>query len=478
MNTSKSFAGKNAIVIGASMAGMLTARALADHFEQVTLLERDSFPAPGEQRKGVPQGRHAHAVLAQGLHIMEGYFPGLIERLVSLGADYGDVSHLARWYHEGDFHEPTISGVNAINISRPRLETEVREQVLALPNIQAVDGCDVLGLIATADNSRVTGVRIIRRKAGSAEESLAAALVVDASGRGSRSPAWLERIGYSRPEEEAVKIDVVYASCQYQRQPEHIPGVNALIVSASPENPRGGVLLSQEDNRWMLTVAAYLGEEIPLDHAGLLAYVGKLGVPALYEVIANAQPLSDPVPHKIPSNLRRRYEKLDRFPQGYLVIGDALCSFNPIYGQGMSVAAMETAALGKCLTQGEKGLARRFFNATARIIDVPWSTAVGNDLRIPQIEGRRSPMVRFINWYIGKLHHAAHRDSAVSVAFLKVINLMAPPPSVMQPGVMWRVWRGNVHRPQVRTDMQVSDVTTAQQSSVDGSALSAIGSEK
>jgi 2-polyprenyl-6-methoxyphenol hydroxylase-like FAD-dependent oxidoreductase len=446
MTQQHAFAGKTAIVIGASMGGLLAARALADHFEQVTLLERDAFPAPGEQRKGVPQGRHAHAVLAQGLQIMEGYFPGLIEQLVSLGADYGDVSEKARWFHEGACHQPTHSGVNAINISRPRLEAAVRARVLALPNVQAIEGCDVLGLLATPDNARVTGVRVIRRRADSAEESLSADLIVDTTGRGSRSPAWLEALGYARPQEEAVKIGVSYTSCVYERRPEHIPGVNALIVAAAPENPRGGVLLSQEGNRWILTVAAYRGEQIPLDQAGLREFVRSMATPALYDVIKDAQPVGEPVPHKIPSNLRRRYEKLTRFPAGYLVTGDALCSFNPIYAQGMSVAALEAQALGACLAQGEAKLASRFFKQASKIIDIPWSTAVGNDLRFPEIEGPRTAMTKFINWYVGKLHHAAHHDAEVSVAFLKVVNLLAPPPSIMAPGIMWRVWRGNRRR--------------------------------
>ncbi|HRQ40453.1 MAG TPA: monooxygenase [Chloroflexota bacterium] len=444
MAQSKTFAGKRAVVIGASMGGLLAARVLADHFEQVTLLERDTFPTGGENRKGVPQGRHAHAVLAQGLQIMEGYFPGLTERLISLGADYGDVSYLVRWFHEGGCHQPTMSGVNAINISRPRLEAEVRARVLALPNVQAVEGCDVLGLLATPDNGRISGVRIIRRKAGSAEESLNADLVVDASGRGSRSPAWLEELGYERPSEEAVKVGVTYTSCQYRRKPEHIPGVNALVMAASPENPRVGVLLSQEGGRWMLTVAGYLGGQAKPDQASLLEFVRCLPNPAIYQVIKDAEPIGEPATHKIPSNLRRRYEQLTRFPQGYLVMGDALASFNPVYAQGMSVAAMEAAALDGCLAQGEARLAERFFKQAGKIIDIPWSTAVGNDLRFPEVEGPRNGMVRFINWYISKLHHAAQHDAVVSVAFLKVVNLVEPPPSVMHPRIMWRVLRGNL----------------------------------
>ncbi|MBX3058094.1 MAG: monooxygenase [Anaerolineae bacterium] len=444
MAHSKTFAGKRAVVIGASMGGLLAARVLANHFEQVTLLERDSFPAAGENRKGVPQGRHAHAVLAQGLTIMEKHFPGLIDRLVSLGADYGDVSELARWYHEGGCHQPTRSGINAINVSRPLLEAEVRARVLALPNVQAVEGCDVLGLLSTPDNGRVTGVRIIRRKAGSAEESLMADLVVDASGRGSRTPAWLEGLGYERPLEEEVKVGLTYTSCQYRRKPEHIPGVNAVIMASSPENPRVGVLLSMEGNRWMVTVAGYLGVQATPDHAGMLEYARGLDDPAIYQVIKDAEPLSEPATHKIPSNLRRRYDRLARFPQGYLVMGDALASFNPVYGQGMSVAALESAALDDCLAQGDDRLAERFFKQAGKIIDIPWSTAVGNDLRFPEVAGPRNGMVRFINWYIGKLHHAAQYDPVVSVAFLKVVNLVEPPPSVMHPRIMWRVLRGNL----------------------------------
>ncbi|HMO59574.1 MAG TPA: FAD-dependent monooxygenase [Roseiflexaceae bacterium] len=461
MTHKHSWSNKTAIVIGSSMAGLLAARVLANYVEQVTLIERDTFPAAGENRKGVPQGRHAHAVLAHGLQIMEGFFPGLIDTLISAGADYGDASELARWYHEGDYHQPAASGINAINISRPHLEAEIRTRLLALPNLQAWQGCDVLGLLTTPDSSRVTGVRVIRRRPGSAEETLSADLVIDASGRGSRSPAWLADLGYERPPEESVKIGVNYTSCTYERRPEHMPGVNALIMAASPEDPRVGVLLSQEDNRWILTVAAYMGEQIPLDHDGLCAYVRSMASPHLYEVIKDARPLSDPVAHKIPTNLRRRYDRLRRFPAGYLVIGDALCSFNPIYGQGMSVAALEAQALGVCLAGGEHTLAQRFFTRAAQIIDTPWSTAVGNDLRLPAIEGPRTLMTRFINWYITRLHRAAHHDALVSAAFLKVIHLLAPPPSLLHPAVVWRVLRGNLrtaaitgHTPQLHPGIQ------------------------
>lgn len=444
MSTQQTGAGGAAVVIGASIGGLLAARALAEHYGQVLLLERDTLPAAGGHRKGTPQSRHAHAVLVRGLAVIEGYFPGLTAALVAQGADYGDVSQNARWFHEGAHHRPAVSGHHAINVSRPLLEATVRARLRELPNVQLVDGCDVLGLLTTPDAARVSGVRVIRRRADSAEESLAADLVVDASGRGSRSAAWLEALGYARPVEDVVQIGVTYTSCEYRRRAEQRAGPVALIVAASPEQPRGGVLLSQEGDRWILTAAGYLGAQAPLTHAGLLEYVGGMAVPALYEVLKDAEPVSEPVAYKIPSNLRRRYERLARFPQGFLVFGDALCSFNPIYAQGMSVAALEAEALGACLEQGEDDLAQRFFAQAAAIIDPPWATAVGNDLRFPEVAGPRTAMTRLIAWYLGKLHHAAHHDAELSLAFLKVANLLEPPPSLLRPGIAWRVLRGNL----------------------------------
>ncbi|MCL4868710.1 MAG: FAD-dependent monooxygenase [Anaerolineae bacterium] len=444
MGQQTTFRGKQAIVIGASMAGLLAARALANHYEQVTLLERDSFPEPGENRKGVPQGKHAHALLARGLQIMEAHFPGLTDHLISLGADYGDVSALARYYMEGHLHKPTISGVKAICISRPRLEAEVRQRVLALPNVEVVTQCDVLGLLTTPDKRRVNGVRLIRRQPGSAEESLAADLVVDASGRGSRSPAWLESLGYERPSEDNIKINITYTSCYYRRRPEHIPGVNAVVVD---DFRRAGAMISQEGNRWIVTLGGYLGEQATPTHAGILEYARNLNPPIIYHTLKDAEPLGEPTTYKTPSNLRRRYERLPRFPTGYLVMGDALCSFNPIHTQGMSVAAMESMALDDCLRQGEGKLATRFFKQAAKIVDVAWSLAAESDLRIPEVEGPRSPMLRLSNWYVSKLNQAAQHDAAVSVAFLKVVNLVAMPESLLHPRIVWRVLRGNLSIP-------------------------------
>jgi len=449
--------GQHAIVIGASMGGLLAARALADYYQQVTLLERDTFPAPGEQRKGVPQGRHTHALLAKGREVLEDFFPGLTQQLVEQGAVLSDALADGRRFIGGGYYCQTRSNMLSLLVSRPLLEAQVRTRLLALPHVRVIENCDVLGLAATAecaasprDRSRVSGVRLIRRLAGSAEEILPADLVVDASGRGSRTPAWLAALGYPTPEEELVRAGMGYTSRIYRRKPEHLQGAKVVQVTSTSEIKRGAVMLVQEGNRWIVTIAGYPGDQPPSDEQGFLEFARGLSAPELYEVIKNAEPLNDPLPAKFPANMRRRYERLTRFPAGFLVIGDAICSFNPVYGQGMTVAALEAMMLHECLAQGgAERLAPRFFTKVSQMIDIPWNITVANDRRFVEPESRRSPMARFIQWYMDKLHIAARRDPVAALAFLKVTNLMAPPPSVLHPRIALRVLWGNVRAARV-----------------------------
>jgi len=460
---------KKAIVIGASMAGLLTARVLADHFEQVTLLERDEFPPPGANRKGVPQGKHTHVLLECGRQIMECYLPGLTEELTRLGAaNITDVSGDIRWFHNGGYHRPGVSGISGVGISRPTLEAAVRSRVLALSNIEARQECNVQGLVTVADKSLVTGVRLEDRKAGGREETMKADLIVDASGRGSHSPAWLEKLGFCRPSEDEVRIGMGYTTCYYRRKPKDLGGLSGIVFLATPPGKRLAIMLAQDKERWVVTLGGYLGDHTARDYQSFLESAKRLPAPHLFNVIKDAEPLGEPVSYKFPANLRHHYEKLDRFPDGYLVLGDALCSFNPIYGQGMTVAAMEAATLGECLDSKQGDLAKPFFARISKLIDVSWEAAVGNDLGYHEIEGPRTPMTRFLNWYIGKLHVAAHTDEQVSIAFLKVINMVAPPPSMLHPRILWRVLKGNIwpgrqkRNPRGETDLLQREILIAE----------------
>lgn len=452
---------QHAVVIGASMAGLLAARALGDHFAQVTLLERDVFPEVGEHRKGVPQGRHTHALLATGQQVLEGFFPGLTDELAAQGAVVADPMLGSNRFIGGYYHRRFASGLKGLYLSRPLLEGTVRRRVLVLPNVRAFENCDVRSLVTTEDKTRVTGVRLVRRGDRGVEEVMNADLVVDASGRGSRSPKWLGALGYAPPAEEQVRIDMGYVSRRYRRKPEHRDTV--LISVAAPPQTRLGVLAAQEGERWIVSIAGYLGDHAPTEPDAFLEFARTLPAPDIYDILKNSEPLSDPVPATFPANVRRRYERLTRFPEGYLVTGDALCSFNPVYGQGMTVAAMEAKALHELLEQGVHDLAKRFFRRASGLIDNPWNVTVGADLTIPGVEGKRGPVKRLVGRYLRRLHRAAQHDPAVVMAFARVVGLRAPSQSLLHPRVVLRVLRANLLHGPAETRPQPARQTTPQE---------------
>ena len=433
--------GKEAIVIGASIGGLLAARVLADYYEAVTVVERDALPNTHEPRKGVPQGRHAHGLLARGREVLDELFPGLSEEAVSQGAIYGDIADDVLWFNYGVYLRNAPSSLKGLLISRPMLEEVVRRRVLQLPNVRLQEQAEILEPIWDRIAGRVTGVRV-QTIAGSSE-TVNCDLVVDTSGRGSKSPMWLDALGYAKPREDSIRVDIGYMTRTYRRQPKHLNGKQAVILGACHPDWRFGVILSQEHDRWIVTLGGYFGDYAPSDDAGYIEFARSLQKPDIFEVIRDAEPLTAPSPYRFTANLRRYYEELTRFPEGYLVFGDALCSFNPIYGQGMTVASMEALALRHCLAAGSQAIAARFFRAASRLIDIPWQIAVGSDLQHPSVQGKRPAQVRFVNWYLEKLFRAAQRDGRLATSFLEVANLIKEPTSLMHPKIAFSVWKGN-----------------------------------
>lgn len=419
------------------MAGLAAARVLCDRFERVTLIERDELPEGESQRRGVPQGRHTHALLESGRRVLETLYPGLSAQLETDGAVVGDSSADARWFLEGGPLKRSPLGTTAFLLSRPFLESRVRARTLALPNLECLQATHVDGLATSGDPARVDGVRI-------GGETIPADLTVDATGKGSKSRAWLEAMGYAPPEEERVEVGVRYTTRLFRRDPSDFGGDAAAVIPPTPRGKRGGVMLAQEGGRWTVTLIGYFGQGAPEDLDGFVAYAKSLPAPYVHEVVSRAEPVGEARSAKFPASRRNRYERLRRFPEGYLVMGDALCCFNPIYGQGMSSAALQAAELGRTLDEG--GDAKSFFMRAAKVVDNPWSIATGSDLRMPEAEGPRTPMLRFVNWYMAKLHRAAHADVELAWAFLRVAALTAPPQSMLHPRLLMRVAAGWVRR--------------------------------
>jgi 2-polyprenyl-6-methoxyphenol hydroxylase-like FAD-dependent oxidoreductase len=422
------------------MGGLLAARALSEVYDTVTVVERDVLEDGPVARRGVPQGRHAHGLLARGREVLEDFFPGFTDELVGLGAPTIDLQAGFRWINGGRLLCQEPSGLLGLGVSRLLLEARVRARVLALPSVRLLDGRNATGLAGTPDRRQVTGLRLLGRAGDAAEETLPADLVVDASGRGTRGPQWLEELGYPAPTVDEVHVGLTYASRSYRREPGSPAGV---AIGGTVANPRGGVMIPQEGNRWIVSIGGMLGDAAPLDHDGFTAFAATLPSPAIHEVIRDAEPLSDAVRFRYPASRRRRYERMPALPERYLPFGDAISSFNPVYGQGMTVAALEAVALRAALDGGETGLSRRFLRAAARLVDNPWDISVGADLRFPDVEGRRTAKVRAVNGYLERLHVAAEHDPAVGRAFLRVVNLVDGPERLMAPSVALRVLRGS-----------------------------------
>ena len=429
----------HAVVLGAGMGGLLAAGVLADAYDHVTVVERDQLAQSPYDRRGVPQGRHVHGLLPGGASAIDELFPGLLDELVEWGGTRLEDFTGFHFSPDGTHRISSRTAVEPIyQLSRPFLETGVRGRVRALSNVDILDGTDVVGL--AADGSRVTGVRVVRR--GAPEELLAADLVVDATGRGSRTPAWLVELGYDRPAEDEVVIDVRYASSRVRLAPGAVPET-LTVIGASPDRAAGMALASYENGTWLLTVYGYGDTHPAPDYASMVEFAAAYAPPHMTAALHAAEPVDEVSTFRFRANRRRRYDRLRRFPAGLLVFGDAMCAFNPIYGQGMSVAALQALVLRDCLRAGDRQLARRFFRKAAKPIQVAWNMAVGGDLAMPYVEGRQALPLRLTNSYVGRVLVAAEHDPVVAARFFRVSAFVEKPPRLMTPAMVARVVAAN-----------------------------------
>jgi len=434
--------GEHAVVIGGSIAGLLAASAVADYYERVTIIERDRLPTGSEQRKAVPQGRHIHGLLARGLREMEELLPGIGDEMIDDGAPTFSLiadTHMASYGHE---IARVALGHGSVTASRPFFEGHVRRRVLALENVALREHCEARELVAGPGNRRIAGVVVTSKGEGGAEGALGADLVIAASGRSARVPAWLESLGYDRPPEAKLDVDLAYASRAYRLRPGALTD-KMVLVGARPGRPCGMGMLAQEGGRWLVTLAGY-GEHKPPTEPGafdrfLASVTPELALAALQEGEADGEIVS----YGFPGHLRRHYERMRRFPAGLLVIGDAICSFNPLYGQGMSVAAVEAVVLRDCLERGERRLRRRYFRVAAKIVDQAWELATGADLGLPEVVGSQPRSVRLATAYAEKVREASGEDAEVAAALSRVVGLLKPPSHLMRPRIVRRVLGGH-----------------------------------
>jgi 2-polyprenyl-6-methoxyphenol hydroxylase-like FAD-dependent oxidoreductase len=447
----------HAVVIGAGMGGLATAQALSRHVERVTLIERDDLPDRPETRPGVPQARHVHVLQAGGLAALERLLPGFGAELVVRGAVRLDVPRDVCWLSAAGWMPPLDRPQRPmLSATRDLIESVTRRLVLETPQVIVRSGLEVVGLILDRDartggrhrRGAVRGVEVRARAAGTtgAIERIAADLVVDASGRRSPAPTWLAAAGYGRPRESTVDADLAYATRLYRRTPGDAGGWKAVFLQARPPHTlRMGVLFPIEGDRWMLTLAGANGDVPPTDEVGFLAFARGMRVPTISNAIADLEPVTPIVGFSRTENRRRHYESMV-LPDRFVVVGDAACAFNPVYGQGMSVAALTAEALDRCLGRHVArhgtfaGVSESAQAAVAQANAGAWTVATGEDMRYPQTQGGRvSAADRVLRRYFDRVLAAAAVDPVVNTAFVDVIALLEAPTSLLRPALAARV---------------------------------------
>lgn len=426
--------GGHAVVVGASMAGLLAARVLADEFDEVTVIDRDSLPDEPVARRGVPQARHLHILLKAAQATLEDLFPGYGEELISAGGIVIDGARDVNFYTEGDFLADGPRRIPLYCATRPLYEQIVRRRVADLPGVHLRSNCQFNGYLVDEGATTVEGVVMTHQET----EELAADLVVDATGRTSRTPAWLEQHGYRPPAVEEVNVDLAYSTVLVERPADDR---RAFVVTASPPYTRGGAAHTVEGDRWLVTLFGLHGDHPPTDPEGFAAFAAGLPTSELKRLLDEHTQVSEEITHyPFPANRRYRYEQLERFPGGLVVVGDAIASFNPIYAQGMSVAALEALVLHHVFgAGGREDLARRFFERAAGITDVAWKMAVGADFQFPQTTGPKPRGTDVMNRYLSRLTRKAHTNGTLSEAFFRVLMMERSPNSLLRPDVVLRV---------------------------------------
>ncbi|MGW5364115.1 FAD-dependent oxidoreductase [Actinopolymorpha pittospori] len=430
---------QHAIVIGASVAGLCAARALSEIFDHITVIDRDELPSEPVARRGVPQSRQLHFLLVRGREALDELFPGVSEDLIRAGAVAADMQAEFNWNFVGHPMRKAPSDLIGIGVTRSLLEFTLRSRVMRLPTVTVIERCDVTGLRADPDRCRVTGVRARSRADTRAEITLGADLVVDACGRGTRSATWLEALGFQRAPEERVRIKLAYQSRSYRREPRHLAGDACSVYPPHPEQTRSAGAAAVAVDRFTVLLSTCGGEELPTRNEEMAEFAESVGGHDIAEIIRTATPLSEPVLMRFPESIRRRYEQLDRFPEGYLVVGDALCSFNPLYGQGMSVAALEALLLERLLREHDGDLSGRFFPAAAELVDTPWNLTTAGDLQFAHVEGEPSPEMLEMEEYLQRYREVAVDDAVLAAALLRVFNLLDEPSRLSEPDLRARV---------------------------------------
>lgn len=443
------------------MAGMLAARVLSRHFHRVIIVERDYYPEEAAARHGVPQAKHLHALLTRGHQIIEELFPGITGEWCKAGAEVLDAGRDFAWRTPAGWGVRFDSGIEFLAASRPLIDLAVQERLVRIGNIRVMNGSSVFGLVTDSQHDRVTGVRL-RRPDGTLKV-VESDLTVDAMGRMSPTPEWLKHLGCAPPEETVIDARLGYATRLFHRRRDHeLDWRAAFIQAAPPEQPRAGIALPVEGDRWIVTLCGGGGDCPPTTEREYLQFARSLPSGEVYNLIRAAEPASQIVGYRRTENRWRHYECMNAQPEGFVVLGDAACAFNPVYGQGMTTAALGALVLDRWLQSSHRPV-RRFQKQLTEVIATPWALATGEDLRYRGMEAQPTFSEALLQRYVGRVMRVSTYDPVVRRALLEVFTMVSQPPRLLHPKVLSRVLAGVFHKnPPQRLDIPAMEKETAQ----------------
>ncbi|MEG4841608.1 2-polyprenyl-6-methoxyphenol hydroxylase-like oxidoreductase [Microcoleus sp. B9-D4] len=438
----------HAIIIGGSLAGLLASRVLAKHFDRVSIVERDFFPEKPAPRPGIPQSRHLHILFNRGKMILEEFFPGLENELVAAGAPRLNPKSIG-WFSPAGWAPQSSPDLNdLIMFSRDLLDWQIRRRLAERMNVHFLEGCTVTGLLANASRTEVAGVSVRfrdRQNPGNIHaENLNADLVVDAAGKVSKTPQWLKSLGYEPPQETAINAFVGYASRIYEGSGKLSNTAPVFVSTAPPFRTRGGAIFPIEGNRWLALLIGGDRDYPPADEAGFLEFARTLPTPTIYDAIKDAEAITPVYSYRGTENRLRHYDRLSRYPENLAVIGHAVCAFNPIYGQGMTVAALDAQMLDECLQKQRErypegdltGFVRQFQQKLAKLHTIPWTFAISQDSRYRGSTGAKPNLItRLIIEYMELVLKALVDDAKVCQAFLEVLHMIESPAVLFHPSI-------------------------------------------
>ncbi|TWP50622.1 FAD-dependent oxidoreductase [Lentzea tibetensis] len=427
---------KHAIVVGAGFAGLLAARVLSEHCGRVTLVERDHIDADTAHRSGVPQAHHPHALLARGAQVLEDLFPGLRAELSELGAVVADVGSEFKSRAPAGWAPRDAIGIEVQSVTRVTLERTVRRRVLEIPSVSVVGGVRVDGLVH--ENGRVVGIHGRHRDAG-ADFTEHADLVVVASGRTSKLVDWLKPLGVHCPPQQVVDGHLAYTSRLYHVDEDlKFDWLTAYEITHAPHTKRGGAVSTVDGKRWFVTLFGAGGDIAPTDEHGFLEYAGTLECRDVADIVKNAEPASSIYRFANLGSKWNRFDKVRDWPRGLIALGDTVCAMNPVYGHGLTLAALGAEILGKLLPK--QNIERRFQRKLARVVGVPWLTATTTDLGWHQ--GHLPWYVRAQRWYGEKLFAVIPGNPHVYRRFIRTSQMVDHPATLFHPALVATVIRG------------------------------------